>query len=361
MLSYLNREFWKQPFLKDGRAIPWEESVALFRDATGRPGPATWEAGSYPKGLGKPPVAGVSWYEAAAYAEFVGKSLPTAYHWTLASQSTSYTPLISSGSNFRSEGTQPVGSAGALSGFGTTDMAGNVKEWCQNEGRGGKRFIMGGGFGEPMYMFNFSDTQSPWDRLPNFGFRCVKLDAPPTSAATARIDARGRDFSKDTPVSDDVFRAYRGLYAYDKGELNARVEATETTEGWSRETVTFDAAYGQERVIAHLFLPRNGSPPFQTVVHFPGGFALLDDKLNLSTAVDTADFILKSGRALIFPIYKGTYERRDGLVPGGKPPASFRDHAIAWSRDLGRALGPALVLKANDRLDNAATVLGGAH
>jgi dienelactone hydrolase len=50
------------------------------------------------------------------------------------------------------------------------------------------------------------------------------------------------------------------------------------------------------------------------------------------------DFLLKSGRALIFPIYKGTYERRDGLVPGGKPMAFFRDHVIAWSKDLGRTL-----------------------
>ena len=32
-------------------------------------------------------------------------------------------------------------------------MAGNVKEWCWNESSGGKRFILGGGFGEPTYMF----------------------------------------------------------------------------------------------------------------------------------------------------------------------------------------------------------------
>ena len=40
----------------------------------------------------------------------------------------------------------------------------------------------------------------------------------------------------------------------------------------------------------------------------------------------------------MFPIYKGTYERRDGLLPGGKPPAFFRDHVIEWSKDLGRSL-----------------------
>jgi dienelactone hydrolase len=50
------------------------------------------------------------------------------------------------------------------------------------------------------------------------------------------------------------------------------------------------------------------------------------------------DFLLKSGRALIFPIYKGTYERRDGFVAGHNPPAFFRDHVIDWAKDLGRSL-----------------------
>jgi len=217
--GYQKRQFWKQPFVKDGKTISWEEATASFRDGTGRPGPATWEVGSYREGMAQHPVAGVSWYEAAAYAEFAGKSLPTAYHWAYASQAYYYTPLIASGSNFRSEGTQPVGSSSALSGYGTTDMAGNVKEWCLNEGREGKRFILGGGFGEPAYMFNFTDEQSPWDRRSNFGFRCVRLDSPPSESAAARIEVTGRDYSKDKPVSTEIFKAYTGLYTYDKGEL----------------------------------------------------------------------------------------------------------------------------------------------
>jgi dienelactone hydrolase len=120
--------------------------------------------------------------------------------------------------------------------------------------------------------------------------------------------------------------------------LNAQVEETTTMEGWSRAKVTFDAAYGQERVTAYLFLPKNASPPFQTVVYFPGGFALLDDKLDLASIEDVYDFLLKSGRALMVPIYKGMYQRRDGLAPDLKPLASFRDHEIAWSKDLGRSV-----------------------
>ena len=48
--GYQKREFWKQPFVKGGRTVPWEEAVALFHDATGRPGPATWEVGELSQG-----------------------------------------------------------------------------------------------------------------------------------------------------------------------------------------------------------------------------------------------------------------------------------------------------------------------
>jgi len=339
--GYQKCEFWIEPFVKDGRTIPWQEAIALFRDTTGRPGPATWEVGSFSRGLEKHPVAGVSWYEAAAYARFAVKSLPTIYHWTCAAQ-TSFAPLIVPGSNFSNKGTVPVGGAGALSGFGTTDMAGNVKEWCLNESSGGKRFILGGGFGEPDYMFNMTDALSPWERRTNYGFRCVKLASPPAPAATARLELAVRDVWKDEIVSDEVFAAFKGLYTYDRANLHARVEETQTEGGWTREKVSFDAAYGNERVIAHLFLPKNVAPPFQTVVYFPSAGALLADRFDTSPWVDgDRDFFLKSGRAVMVPIYKGTYQRRDDVKPGGpggNPPALWRDHLVMWSKDLGRSL-----------------------
>ena len=334
--GYQKRDFWQQPFVKDGRTLQWEEAVALLRDATGRPGPATWEVGDYPKGMEKHPVAGVSWYEAAAYAAFAGKSLPTVYHWTRAAEVWRGN-LIVPGSNFSGTGTMAVEDPGRLSGFGTTDMAGNVKEWCWNENGKGKRYILGGGFGEPLYMFLDPDAQSPWGRGPNYGFRCVKLPSPAPSATTAAMIVAFRDFSKEKPVSDEVFKAFEGLYAYDKTPLNARVEETTQNVDWIREKVSFDAAYGGERLIAYLYLPKKAAPPFQTVVFFPGSDAIFMDKFEEYELL--WDFFVKSGRALMFPIYKSTYERRDGLKSDNpEATALWRDHMIAWSKDLGRSL-----------------------
>jgi eukaryotic-like serine/threonine-protein kinase len=332
--GYEKRDLWAEPFVRDGRRLDWAEAMAAFRDSTGRPGPATWELGRFPDGQSSHPVVGVSWYEAAAYARFVAKGLPSIYHWSRAAQA-GVGHFIVPGSNFGAAGTVPVG--GAFSGFGTSDMAGNAKEWCWNEAGRNKRYILGGGFGEPTYMFNDADAQSAWERRANFGFRCARLDAPPPAAAMARIEPPSRDFEKEKPVSDEVFRAFKGLYAYDRTELDARVEEVETTDEWTRERVSFSAAYGGERVIAHLYLPRNASPPFQTVVLFPGSGGMYAERyLGL---VELGTLFPRTGRALLEPIFKGTFERRDGLKYDYPEPTAFwRDHVIAWSKDIGRSL-----------------------
>src|SRR5262249_28342945 len=140
--GYSNPRFWKNDFIREGRKISFDEAMKFFRDRTGRPGPATWESGDFPEGKGEYPVTGVSWYEAAAYAEFVGKSLPTIYHWSHAAG----IPIVSAivpASNFSGKGLAPAGSYRGMGPFGTYDMAGNAKEWCLNA-TGEKRFILGG-------------------------------------------------------------------------------------------------------------------------------------------------------------------------------------------------------------------------
>jgi dipeptidyl aminopeptidase/acylaminoacyl peptidase len=146
-----------------------------------------------------------------------------------------------------------------------------------------------------------------------------------------------RDYRKEKPVSDDIFAVYKGIYEYDRKPLNAKVEQTEdSSEGWRKETITFDAAYGQERVTALLFLPANAPTPYQTVVFFAHGGMFLPGS-SRNPELTFLDFIIKSGRALMFPIYKGIYER---FVPASleKGTSGERELEAEDYKDLARSV-----------------------
>jgi serine/threonine protein kinase/formylglycine-generating enzyme required for sulfatase activity/dienelactone hydrolase len=338
--GYEKHEYWKQEFRKDGNPLTWEQAMALFRDSAGRPGPKDWIQGEYPKGQDDYPVAGISWYEAAAYAEFAGKNLPTLYHWNRAAGPMASAHIVPA-SNFGGTGLLPVGSKPDMSPFGSYDMAGNVKEWVWNEADPGRRYVLGGAWDEPNYMFIDPDAQSAFLRTSNVGFRCVKFTDPaanPKSASVA-IPSPRRDLSKEKPVSDELFRAYLSEYSYDKTPLNASVEHFDKEdEDWKTDKITYPAPYGNETAITYLFLPKKGKPPFQTVIFFPGSNALLLRTFKIYPTA-SLDAVLRSGRAVIFPIYKSTYERGDGMESDTENTTSaWRDHVIMWEKDASRAI-----------------------
>ena len=270
--GYDNQDYWTDTFVEDGRDIPRGEAMARLVDATGRPGPAGWELGAFPEGEADFPVGGVSWYEAAAYCRFVGKSLPTIHHWSAAAIQDQFSDIVRV-SNFNREGPAPVGSHPGLGDFGTYDMAGNVKEWVTNEGESG-RYILGGSWEDPTYTYRLDpDSRPSLSRAPSHGFRCAQYQAPLDDALEARLVPAYATGGFE-PVSDDVFDAYRRMYAYDAAPLEPTVESVDDgSPFWRKETVSFRAAYGDDRVIAHLFLPRNAEPPFQPVVWVPGNDA----------------------------------------------------------------------------------------
>jgi eukaryotic-like serine/threonine-protein kinase len=335
--GYQKPEYWKYEFVKDGHTLSWKQAIAEFRDRTGRPGPSTWELGEYQEGQGDFPVTGVSWYEAAAYAEFVGKSLPTIDHWSKAAGIWAVSYIIPM-SNFESRGLTAVGSNQAISPYGAYDMAGNAKEWCWNASKE-KRYILGGAWNEPSYTFTDLDAQSPFARAPTYGFRLVKYLSAVPKGTTEPVEKHLRDYSKEKPVSDDVFRVYRGLYVYDKTPLKAVIESVDESDSrWRKEKISFDAAYANERMTAYLFLPRNIAPPYQTVIYFPGSNARFV-RTSENLPVPVFSFLIKSGRAVVFPIYKGTYERGGGLESGDDiSTSSWRDNVILWRKDLSRSI-----------------------
>ena len=323
--GYRDRKCWKQTFLKEGRELTWEDAIGSFVDQTQLPGPSTWSGGDYPEGEGDHPVSGVSWYEAAAYAEYAGKSLPTDYHWAMARGL--YTPMIRfpqlggnaiihTFSNYRGKGPVPVGSLPSVTAYGAFDLPGNVREWCWTETPKG-RLIRGGAWDDNPYSFANLAQAVPMDRSAKNGFRCAVYPDPeriPPQAFQMTKSALPREYDKEKPVPDEIFQVYKEQFSYDKADLNAVIESKqESPGGWILEKIMFDAAYGGERVMVYLFLPKNTSPPYQTVIYFPGSAVINQrsskDLENYYEFPMFLSFLVKNGRAVLFPVYKGTFER----------------------------------------------------
>ena len=330
--GYQNLAYWRNPFVKNGRVLSWKQAMGEFHDTTGRPGPSTWEVGSYPAGHDNFPVSGVSWFEAAAYAEFAQKQLPTVYHWYRAAAQGIYSDILLF-SNFLGNGPLEVGSLRGVGQFGTYDMAGNVKEWCLNAA-GTRRYILGGSWNEGRSYYTTPDALSPFDRSATNGFRCVKFRAAVPEALTGTVEGprAGRDFRK--PVSDSLFQILENFYVYDRAELKPATEAIDgSAPDWRAERISFNAAYGHERVVAWLYLPKDARPPYQTVIYAPAGASRIVPEID-QAEIRRFDFLMRSGRAVLFPVYQGTYERRRSEFGNGR----IRDLMIQQVQDLRRSV-----------------------
>ena len=78
---------------------------------------------------------------------------------------------------------------------------------------------------------------------------------------------------------------------------------------------------------------------FRPIMYFPGSGDIFSTKFNPEKIDGTLDFILKSGRVFVYPIYKGTHERHDGLKTNRpEPTVSYKDHLIMWTKDFSRTV-----------------------
>ena len=338
--GYTNRSWWDSTIVRDGKPIAWEAAMTLLVDRTGRPGPSTWEGGAPASDADDLPVGGVSWYEARAYARWAGKALPTVVEWNEAAIPDAARWVVPTG---RYESTGPVkgGDPRSVSARGVYDMAGNVREWTLNAREPGSRYILGGGWTDPAYLFGEIYTSPELDRSAINGIRLVRRlgEAPDLARASAPIPGLTRDLAKAKPVDDATFRGLVAQYDYDHLPLNAKVELRDTTPAdWVREDVVIDALDGGPRLPVVLLLPKRVKPPYQTIVVWPASDAFfLGDKKQLSMWF--VDYLVRGGRAVVYPIYEHTYGRGSSQL-GDVPDNSIahRDQMLRWTKEMRRAM-----------------------
>lgn len=350
--GYVRREFWKQPFIRDGKTIEWESAIVELRDKTGMPGPRSWIGQSFPEGRGDHPVTDITWHEAAAYAEFRGKSLPSIFQWEKAARNGALTQSADEimpwgyfdpaggtegRANIASRDSVPVtANEFGMSPFGCYNMAGNVAEWCFNETDEGYA-TAGGSWGDPSYTFG-SIASFPGTYTSNkLGFRCVK-NLVPDGPHRSRFEEQ-KAVPVYTPVGLAEFSSFRRLYRYDKSLSTGRVIETVDAPEWRREKLEFSGA-NDSLAIGYLYLPKNAKAPYQVIAYLPagdvyGGFS------TLPTHVETfASSQIKAGRAVFAVVLRGFIGREH--PPGHKPPAidsiRYRDEAVTDVRDIQRGL-----------------------
>jgi serine/threonine protein kinase len=361
--GYLNKEFWKYHFVKEDKSLEWEEAMKHLLDKTGLPGPRSWVNQDYPDGKENHPVTDICWYEAAAYAEYADKNLPTIYEWEKAARSGEYTHFVgmvmpwglmhpkessSNRANFSARGTLEVDSNEfGISPFGCYNMAGNVKEWCLNEMTYGYA-TTGGSWQDPIYMWGDIGSFDGFFTSSTLGFRCVKHP----EVTQGNQGAMKIDTDKPTPiyepVEESVYRGFLSHFRYDKKELNADVIDVQETGDWIREKITF-AGEGSDKITCYLYLPLRSQKPHQCMVFIPGM-----DVFYSRRVPNEAEWILephiKSGRALFTVVMKGMVER--AREPDYKKPdfdtVGFRNLMVLHASELSRGLD---YLETRDEID----------
>ena len=351
--GYLSAEYWRFPFTRDGANLTREQAMGFFKDRTGLPGPRGWINQVYAEGQGNYPVTGITWYEAAAYAEFADKSLPTAFEWEMAARAGQFThtfgvvmpwgyidpnETVKMRANFEGRGLCPVDAYEfGISPYGCYNMAGNVKEWCRNRSKEGY-VVTGGSWEDPAYMFAYYGSVSGFHSSGSLGFRCVRNTTDDDRDQGAFAFNPEMAIPAHTPIDQETFQTFLSHYQYDRKPLDARVVEVEETADWVREKVTFNGVNG-DTIIAYMYLPRQAAEPYQCLSFIPGANVFWASPVPWNAEWLLAPHI-KAGRAVLAVVPKGAVER--GWGPHHSDPdlhtVKYREQIILYATEFSLGL-----------------------
>lgn len=344
--GYSNSQYWvEMDFIQDGVSLSFEQAQEIMIDSTGMTGPAGWEVGTYLQGTENKPVTGISWYEALAYARYKGNILPPMYHWAKAAFPpdeiiSPISPKLLKTSNFSREKIEDIGQGEGA--YGTFDMAGNAKEWVWNI-FGGRGLTLGGAFDEPTYLASQTSPQPRMDRSLKNGFRTARLINPrDLNPFGDPIETQApKDLSFYKPMSDEVFKVYSRSFEVDSSKPKSKVIYVDDSHPiWIKERISIEVGYNEEMMDMLIFKPKNSFGPSSPVVIHPGSnyYSTPPEIDDINPGEFSLDFLIKSGKTLVWPAWKGSLNRMPATRSGGDRMRDFRNLYIAWVTDTDKTL-----------------------